>query len=189
MILVSLVSALFFMTLFSRCYKYSPMGRTLQYRNKSLFDEIGFQTIYLMNILTNQGETRECKCFQDTFSAGCVSSLICMYCIPAHFCYSWTISSLIMQTCWFLGGREAYERNSFRILAGFWVLGAMILVNSYSGTVISSLTLPISLPPIRTLEDLVESREVSLIGRSDLYIYQKIMVPVLIWRVLSMLLR
>lgn len=77
---------------------------------------------------------------------------------------------------YFLGCREAFDRNSFRILAGFWLLGAMVLVNSYSGIVISSLTVPKMMPPIETLEDLAASKDVEIIVRHDTLIGEQILV-------------
>ncbi|EFX69520.1 hypothetical protein DAPPUDRAFT_258443 [Daphnia pulex] len=72
--------------------------------------------------------------------------------------------------------REAFDRNSFRILAGFWLLGAMVLVNSYSGIVISSLTVPKMMPPIETLDDLAASKDVEIIVRHDTLIGEQILV-------------
>ncbi|EFX69521.1 hypothetical protein DAPPUDRAFT_258444 [Daphnia pulex] len=70
---------------------------------------------------------------------------------------------------------EAFDRNSFRILAGFWLLGAMVLVNSYSGIVISSLTVPKMMPPIETLDDLAASKDVEIIVRHDTLIGEQIL--------------
>ncbi|XP_032779707.2 ionotropic receptor 93a isoform X1 [Daphnia magna] len=66
------------------------------------------------------------------------------------------------------GCREAFDRHSFRILAGFWLLGAMVLVNSYSGIVISSLTVPKMKPPIESLEDLASNKEIGIVLRHDM---------------------
>ncbi|XP_046453943.1 ionotropic receptor 93a-like [Daphnia pulex] len=65
------------------------------------------------------------------------------------------------------GGREAFSRHSFRILAGFWVLCAMVLVNSYTGIVTSSLTTPKLKPSIESLEELAASTEIGIVVRSD----------------------
>ncbi|XP_057374712.1 ionotropic receptor 93a-like [Daphnia carinata] len=73
------------------------------------------------------------------------------------------------------GCKEAFGRHSFRILVGFWLLGAMVLVNSYAGIVISSLTVPKMKPPIETLEDLAASKDVSLIIRHDVSIGEQIL--------------
>ncbi|XP_046454942.1 glutamate receptor 3-like [Daphnia pulex] len=65
------------------------------------------------------------------------------------------------------GGSEFSSRTSFRVLAGAWVLCAMVLVNSYTGIVTSSLTTPKMKPPINTMEDLAASQEVNIVLRSD----------------------
>ncbi|XP_046454702.1 glutamate receptor ionotropic, kainate glr-3-like isoform X2 [Daphnia pulex] len=65
------------------------------------------------------------------------------------------------------GGREAVSRFSFRVLAGAWVLCAMVLVNSYTGIVTSALTTPKMKQPINTLEELAASKEVKIVLRSD----------------------
>jgi len=65
------------------------------------------------------------------------------------------------------GCRELYNLTSFRLLAGAWVLCAMVLVNSYTGIVTSSLTTPKMKPPINTLEELAASTEVKIVLRSD----------------------
>nr|CAH0101214.1 unnamed protein product [Daphnia galeata] len=46
------------------------------------------------------------------------------------------------------------SRTSFRVLTGVWVLAAMVLVNSYTGIVTSSLTTPKMKPSIDSLEEL-----------------------------------
>ena len=69
------------------------------------------------------------------------------------------------------------QRESFRILIGFWLLAALVLVNSYSGTLVSSLTAPTMKPSINSLEDLTTSTDVSLVLRGDQVLGQQIMVP------------
>ncbi|KAI9556275.1 hypothetical protein GHT06_018849 [Daphnia sinensis] len=73
------------------------------------------------------------------------------------------------------GCKEAFSRHSFRILVGCWLLGAMVLVNSYAGIVISSLTVPKMKPPIETLEDLASSEDVGLIIRHDVLMGEQIL--------------
>nr|CAH0105018.1 unnamed protein product [Daphnia galeata] len=73
------------------------------------------------------------------------------------------------------GCREAFDRHSFRILTGFWLLGAMVLVNSYSSIVISSLTVPKMKPPIETLKDLASSKEVGIVLRHDMTMGEQIL--------------
>lgn len=63
-----------------------------------------------------------------------------------------------------------------RIIAGVWVLAGMVLVNSYSSTVISYLTLPKMKPPIKTFEDLAASKEVGIALRADLVLTKQILV-------------
>ncbi len=55
-------------------------------------------------------------------------------------------------------------------------MGAMVLVNSYSSIVISSLTVPKMMPPIETLEDLAASKDVQIIVRHDTLIGEQILV-------------
>jgi hypothetical protein len=76
----------------------------------------------------------------------------------------------------FPGCREAFNRHSFRILTGIWLLGAMVLVNSYSGIVISSLTVPRMKPPIETLQDLATSKETGIVLRYDMTMGEQILV-------------
>ena len=59
------------------------------------------------------------------------------------------------------------SRQSFRILAGFWLLAGIVLVNSYSSIVISSLTIPKMKPAVETLDDLAVNENVGLILRLD----------------------
>ncbi len=68
------------------------------------------------------------------------------------------------------------NRNSFRILAGFFLLGAMVLVNSYSGIVISSITVPNMKPSIDSLEDLASNEEIGVLLRHDTSIGEQILV-------------
>ncbi len=72
------------------------------------------------------------------------------------------------------------RRLSFRILVGVWVLVATVLVNSYSGTVISYLTIPNMKPAINTFEDLVANEDVELILLADTMTKKQIMVSIFI---------
>jgi hypothetical protein len=74
------------------------------------------------------------------------------------------------------GGKELIERHSFRILVGFWLLGAMVLVNSYSGIVISSITVPKIKPSVNSFEDLAENQEVGIVLRHDMIMGEQILV-------------
>ncbi|XP_045036265.1 glutamate receptor ionotropic, kainate 3 isoform X2 [Daphnia magna] len=73
------------------------------------------------------------------------------------------------------GGREVFSYLSFRIMVGIWVLCATVLVNSYTGIVISSLTTPRMKPAINSFEDLAASKEVSIILRHDTAIGEQIL--------------
>ena len=68
------------------------------------------------------------------------------------------------------------SRQSFRILAGFWLLAGIVLVNSYSSIVISSLTIPKMKPAVETLDDLAVNENVGLILRLDTPIGGQILV-------------
>ncbi|XP_057378577.1 probable glutamate receptor [Daphnia carinata] len=93
-----------------------------------LFNYLGEHTIYVVNIMTNQGS------------------------------------------------REGSSLYSFRILAGFWVLGAMVLVNSYTGIVISSLMTTKTKPSIDSFEDLAASTETEILLRHDTSIGEQILL-------------
>ncbi|EFX78831.1 hypothetical protein DAPPUDRAFT_104959 [Daphnia pulex] len=67
------------------------------------------------------------------------------------------------------------SRLSFRILMGAWLLAAMVLVNSYSGTVVSYLTAPKIIPSINTLKDLAASQDVGVIVLDNTVFAQDIM--------------
>ncbi|KAK4019074.1 hypothetical protein OUZ56_001104 [Daphnia magna] len=72
-------------------------------------------------------------------------------------------------------GNIAVSRFSFQILVGTWLLVAMVLVNSYSGTVVSYLTVPKMKPSIHTFEDLAANPDVGIILKVDTDIGQKIL--------------
>ena len=79
--------------------------------------------------------------------------------------------------CLLKGGSVAIARLSFRVLVGVWLLVAMVLVNSYSGTIISYLTVPKMKPSINTFEDLVSSEDnIQLVLLADTVIAQQIQV-------------
>jgi hypothetical protein len=52
----------------------------------------------------------------------------------------------------------------------------MVLVNSYSGTVVAYLTVPKMKPAINTFEDLAASKDVGFIIKDDVIIGQQILV-------------
>ena len=72
---------------------------------------------------------------------------------------------------------------SFRILVGAWLLVAMVLVNSYSSTVISHLTVTRNKPAINTFEDLADSKEVGIILKEDIFIGQQILVTLFVSKI------
>lgn len=67
----------------------------------------------------------------------------------------------------FQGNIIPVNRLSFRFVIGAWLLVATVLVNSYSGTVISFMTVPKMKPAINSFEDLVASKDVKLILLAD----------------------
>ena len=67
-------------------------------------------------------------------------------------------------------------QHSFRILNGIWLLAAVVLVNSYSSTIVSFLTLPKMKPAINTLVDVAASKEIGLLLREDHMLGQDILV-------------
>lgn len=77
-----------------------------------------------------------------------------------------------------VGGKETFSRFSFRILVGGWLLGAMVLINSYSGIVTSSLTVPRMKPTINSFEDLAASNDVGIVLRHDVSTGEQILVNV-----------
>ncbi|XP_057369794.1 glutamate receptor ionotropic, delta-1-like [Daphnia carinata] len=64
---------------------------------------------------------------------------------------------------------------SLRVLMGVWVLMATVLVNVYSSTVISYLTVPRTKPPINTFEDLAASPDVGILLRTEALITQYVL--------------
>ena len=54
------------------------------------------------------------------------------------------------------------QRSSYRLLVGFLLLAATVLVNSYSGTLVSSLTMTKLKPTVNSLEDLSASSDLTM---------------------------
>ena len=67
---------------------------------------------------------------------------------------------------------------SFRILIGGWLLAATVLVNCYSCTIISYLTVPKMKPSINTLEDLAGDQDIDIIVWQEIVIGQLILVRI-----------
>nr|CAH0099265.1 unnamed protein product [Daphnia galeata] len=55
------------------------------------------------------------------------------------------------------------SRFNFKIIIGSWLLAAVVLVNCYSGTVVSYLTAPRMIPSINNFEDLTASEDVGVL--------------------------
>ena len=89
-----------------------------------------------------------------------------------------TLNSMVlnMDSCLVIGCREGNSRHSFRLVAGVWVLVGMVMVNSFSGTLISSLTVPKMKPSIKTFQDLAASQDVEIVLRDDTGIGNQILV-------------
>lgn len=61
-------------------------------------------------------------------------------------------------------------------MVGGWLLAMTVLVNSYSSTVISYLTVPKMKPIINSFEDLAASYDVGIVIREDVVLLQQILV-------------
>ena len=68
------------------------------------------------------------------------------------------------------------QRSSYRLLVGFWLLAATVLVNSYSGTLVSSLTMTKLKPTVNSLEDLAASSDLTMTVNVNSIVAQTIMV-------------
>lgn len=66
--------------------------------------------------------------------------------------------------------------TSFLFCTIVWLAGASILVYSYSCVVVSSLTVPKMKPTVNSFQDLVASKEVSILIRSDVVMGQLMLV-------------
>jgi high-affinity Fe2+/Pb2+ permease len=121
--------------------------------HKSVFNNFSSHMIYVINIMTNQGKR---------FAIFLVVTV-------AKFL-------MLIHTNCYLGCQEAFSRTSFRLLTGVWVLCAMVLVNSYTGIVTSSLTTPKMNPSIESFEDLAASSEIGVVLRHDTSIGEQILV-------------
>ncbi|XP_059350480.1 glutamate receptor ionotropic, delta-2-like [Daphnia carinata] len=73
----------------------------------------------------------------------------------------------IASTCTNQGQAINVPQHSFRILAGVWLLAATVLVNCYSGTLMSSLTLTKFKATINSLEDLAASKELTMTASAN----------------------
>lgn len=122
----------------------------------SIGNSVGMYTIYVVNILTNHG-----------------TLLIIYYFFRKFLIRKFDeIKNLYIQ----LGSSNPYAEHSFRILAACWLLTSLVLVNSYSSIIVSSLTVPIMKPAVNSFQDLVDNKQVSLVLRPDIVVGQQIMV-------------
>ena len=64
-------------------------------------------------------------------------------------------------------------------MAGFWALVGMVLVNCYSGIIISSLTVPKTKPAVESYQGLAKSEDVDVLLRSDTIFAQQMLVYIL----------
>lgn len=64
----------------------------------------------------------------------------------------------------------------FTLFVSFWLLGVSVLVYGYTCLVVSSITAPKLDPAVNSFEDLVKSKDVLPLFRTDLYWGKRIMV-------------
>lgn len=60
-----------------------------------------------------------------------------------------------------------FNHNSIRIFGGLWLLVMTVMVYGYSSLLIASLTIPEFTKPIETLEDVANSKDVTLYINPD----------------------
>ena len=143
-----MVAIIGFMTLFMWFTTNIEFNSTIK-QSKRLSSIISTTTIYIVGSLTNQG-------------------------IDKLF---YSFENLLFSICPPIGNsREEAGRFSFRLLAGFWLLGSMVLVYSYSSIVTSSLTVPQMKPTIDSLEDLAASKDVGIVLRHEMVMGERILV-------------
>lgn len=68
------------------------------------------------------------------------------------------------------------NRDSFRIMAAFCLMVSTVLVNSYSGTLTSSLTVTKFKPAINSLEDLANQEKIVLTNNAQSVMTETILV-------------
>lgn len=136
------------LTAFARIY--SKLSISIDSVSKSrrvpMFERATEYLTYMVNIMTNQGKSHS------------------------------LLKSIIGKLIYFQGHPIHVNHLSFRILIGAWVLVATVLVNSYSSTVISYLTVPKMKSAINTFEDLVASKDIKLILLADSITKKQILV-------------
>lgn len=68
------------------------------------------------------------------------------------------------------------KKHSVRIALSLWLLGSTVVVNVYSGTLMSSLAVPKLQPAVNSLEELAESKDLVLTFNANSVISQIVMV-------------
>ena len=157
---LSLFSSLALFTLFSWCYSNSIFITTIfRPRNtedrqgicKYIFTVYGNYSMYTTAIYTNQG---------NNFSV---------------------YKNAVIRSFLKAGLSSVYlKNNSIRILAALWLLAATVLVNSYSGTLITSLTVTKLKPTVNSLEDLAASNDLVMTVSSNSVMSQNIFVSIIV---------
>jgi hypothetical protein len=110
--------------------------------------------MYVINTITNQGN----------------------YIIQSCNFISPILFDIILSFSRDVGNTVPGSRFNFQIIIGAWLLAAMVLVNCYSGTVVSYLTAPRMIPSINNFEDLAASEDVGVLVLDNTFIGQQIMV-------------
>ena len=128
-------------------------------RELTIFDYTSAYTIYILNTMTNQG-----KCIFNHLNNNQLSTLF--YC-NRHLLLFFKL----------LGVRTTHPIDNFpfRILVASWLLIALVLINSYSSTIISYLTVTKMKPSINTFEDVATSQDVRIVLRQDYIIAKQIL--------------
>ena len=157
---LSLFSSLALFTFFSWCYSNSIFITTIfRPRNtedrqgicKYIFTVYGNYSMYTTAIYTNQG---------NNFSV---------------------YKNAVIRSFLKAGLSSVYlKNNSIRILAALWLLAATVLVNSYSGTLITSLTVTKLKPTVNSLEDLAASNDLVMTVSSNSVMSQNIFVSIIV---------
>lgn len=164
---LSLFSSLALFTLFSWCYSNSIFITTIfRPRNtedrqgicKYIFTVYGNYSMYTTAIYTNQGNDLN---------------------IDASMCSVY--KNVVIRSFLKAGLSSVYlKNNSIRILAALWLLAATVLVNSYSGTLITSLTVTKLKPTVNSLEDLAASNDLVMTVSSNSVMSQNIFVSIIV---------
>lgn len=132
-------------------------------------DSISYYTVYIANIFTNHGK----------YNISCISQIRVL--TKKDDLYNNMVKTLI-------GMYTPFAQYSFRILSGALLLTSLVLVNSYSSIVVSSLTVSVMEQAINSFEDLAASKSVFLLLRKDIAIGRKILVnDISFWNTCSLI--